>query len=271
MDTDNGVVFFKKQQVEGPLTKLIPGHDKIAYLSQYFELRNNYRVEEIFDYSNRLDDAQANEIFDLCQVSHLLKRRTDQLSGGERQRIALARVLLTQPEVLLLDEPYSNLDLAQKTALKNVLSLVTETFNLTTVLVSHDPLDILPFADIIHVMQNGNIVQTGSPRHIYYQPADAYVAGLFGYYTIVDEPLRSFFKSHRQPINDDIRFLRPEMLSISAKDRGSMNGIIKSLSFMGAYWQAKIDVRGYSIICNYNDSSFRIGSRVSVALSGHYL
>ncbi|MBO9572942.1 MAG: ABC transporter ATP-binding protein [Chitinophagaceae bacterium] len=187
MEPDEGTVLFKGERVEGPLTKLIPGHNKIAYLSQYFELRNNYRVEEIFDIANRLEDSQAEQIFELCKVDHLVKRRTDQLSGGERQRIALARVLLTKPGVLLLDEPFSNLDLIQKTALKNALSSVIAAFQLTTVLVSHDPVDILSFAEIIHVMRDGTILQTGSPHDIYYHPKDEYVAGLFGYSAVVDE------------------------------------------------------------------------------------
>lgn len=187
MEPDEGIVLFKGQKVEGPLTKLIPGHNKIAYLSQYFELRNNYRVEEIFDIANRLEDVQAEEIFKLCNVDHLVKRRTDQLSGGERQRIALARVLLTKPEILLLDEPFSNLDLIQKTALKNALSDVIKAFQLTAVLVSHDPVDILSFAELIHVMKDGRIIQSGSPHDIYYHPKDEYVSGLFGYSAVIDE------------------------------------------------------------------------------------
>lgn len=266
MEPDEGVVLFNGQKVEGPLTKLIPGHEKIAYLSQHFELRNNYRVEEIFDYSNRLDNTQANELFELCQVSHLLTRRTDQLSGGERQRIALARILITKPDILLLDEPFSNLDLIQKTALKFVLSKVSAAFKLTTVLVSHDPVDILSFADVIHVMQNGRIMQSGSATDIYYRPGDAYVAGLFGEYTLVDNRLRKLFNAHQQPISDNIHFLRPEMLSVEAENKGPMKGIIESTSFMGSFWQATVSINGHLLVCNYHDASFGKGSRVSVVL-----
>lgn len=267
LEPDEGAVLFNGQKIEGPLTKLIPGHEKIAYLSQYFELRNNYRVEEIYDYSNRLDDSLAKEIFELCQVSHLLKRRTDQLSGGERQRIALARVLLTGPEILLLDEPYSNLDLGQKTSLKDALYAVKETFKLTTVLVSHDPADILPFADIIHIMQEGRIIQSGSPQDIYYRPLNEYVAGLLGYYTIVDDHLRNIFNTHQQPLDKNLQFLRPEMLSISAEHHGSIKGIIENISFMGAFQQTKVSIQGRSVICNYNDLSLRVGDNVSVWFS----
>lgn len=266
IEPDSGVVLYEGERVEGPLTKLIPGHHRIGYLSQYFELRNNYRVEEIFDYSNKLDNQQAQEIFKMCQVSHLLARRTDQLSGGERQRIALARVLLTRPGVLLLDEPFSNLDLIQKTSLKNVLAAVAEAFQLSTVLVSHDPDDMLPFADIIHVVRNGNIIQSGSAEDIYYQPKDAHVAGLFGNYTEISQPLRDLFKQHGQPLHNHIEFLRPEMLLLTPAKNGAMNGIVESVSFLGASRQAKILSGGYSLICNYDDPAILKGSEVGVRL-----
>lgn len=267
IEPDTGRVLFNGQIVEGPLTKLIPGHEKIAYLSQFFELRNNYRVEEIFDYSNRLNDSQAEEIFKLCQVDHLLQRRTDQISGGERQRIALARVLLTNPDVLLLDEPFSNLDLIQKTSLKNVLGAVISAFQLTTVLVSHDPGDILPFADIVHVMKDGQIVQSGSPQDIYMRPQSPYVAGLFGHFTKVDQPLRELFASRGQALPEDLDFLRPEMLSITSASGGLFRGVVESTSFAGAFWQAKVRVNEYLLTCNYTDSSLQKGSNVNIVMS----
>jgi ABC-type sugar transport system ATPase subunit len=255
IEPDSGEVLHRGKKVEGPLTKLIPGHDKIGYLSQYFELRNNYRVEEIFDYSNKIEETKAIEIFERCNITHLLKRRTDQLSGGEKQRVALARVLITGPDILLLDEPFSNLDLAQKTSVKNVLATVIKAFQLTTVLVSHDPSDLLPFADIIHVMQNGQIIQSDSPHNIYYHPKDDYVAGLFGQYTVINNSLRAFLK-----IPDNIKFLRPEMLSIKPGNQG----IIQSTQFMGGFWQAKVIVNGQTMICNYTDSSLQKGHSVSI-------
>ncbi len=73
-----------KAKVWGPDYRLIPGHPGIAYLSQHYELRNNYRVEELLGYANQLTDDEANRLFEICRISHLLKRKTDQLSGGEK-------------------------------------------------------------------------------------------------------------------------------------------------------------------------------------------
>src|SRR5205807_866641 len=87
----DGEVLFKGTRIKGPEEKLMPGHPDIAYLSQHFELRNHYRVEEILQMANQLEDETADSIYKVCRIDHLLKRWTHQLSGGERQRIALAR------------------------------------------------------------------------------------------------------------------------------------------------------------------------------------
>ena len=179
-------VHFEGTKVLGPLERLIPGQPGIAYLSQHFELWHNYRVAEVLDYDNDLEPAAATTLYQLCHIDHLLHRRTDQLSGGERQRIALARLLVHPPRLLLLDEPYSNLDMIHKRTLKLVLSNIAGKFDITLVLVSHDPCDTLTWAHHLIVLKDSRIIQSGPPRHVYGQPRDEYVAGLLGDYTLVN-------------------------------------------------------------------------------------
>ena len=181
-----GAVFFQAVKVTPPQERLIPGQPGIAYLSQHFELWHNYRVAEVLDYNNDLEPAEAQNLYRLCHIDHLLDRRTDQLSGGERQRIALARLLVRPPRLLLLDEPYSNLDMNHKRTLKGVLQNVTENFDITTILVSHDPYDTLTWADMLIVLKESRIVQQGPPREVYEKPINEYVAGLLGDYTYVN-------------------------------------------------------------------------------------
>src|SRR5580692_2230502 len=114
LQPDEGEIWLDGQRVRGPLETLVPGHPGVAYLSQHFELWNNYRVGEILSYANDLSDEEAGTLYEMCRIDRLLGRRTDQLSGGERQRIALARLLVKPPRLLLLDEPYSNLDRIHK-------------------------------------------------------------------------------------------------------------------------------------------------------------
>jgi ABC-type sugar transport system ATPase subunit len=179
-----GSVWFEGQKVAGPRERLIPGQPGIAYLSQYFELWNSYKVEEVLNYSNDLDPTTAAAFYRLCHIDHLLQRRTDQLSGGERQRIALARLLVHPPGLLLLDEPFSNLDMIHTRILKQVIRDVGARFDITRILVSHDPRDTLSWAEEIIILKDGRLHQQGSPRDVYHQPVDEYSAALLGDYRL---------------------------------------------------------------------------------------
>src|SRR5690606_10088497 len=100
---------------------------------------------------NVLSDESAQIVFEVCRISHLLGRKTDQLSGGERQRIAIARLLVSAPDLLLLDEPYSNLDVAYKRILQDVIRDIGRKLKISCILVSHDPADTLSWASKILV------------------------------------------------------------------------------------------------------------------------
>lgn len=231
VQSDSGQVLLEGKRVEGPAEKLIAGHPRIAYLSQQFELRNNYRVEEVLEYANQLSGEAAAALFGVCRIGHLLKRRTDQVSGGEKQRIALARLLLTHPTLLLLDEPYSNLDMIHKKILKSVVRDVGEKLGITCLLISHDPLDLLSWADEIILLQSGRIIQRGSPVDVYRQPVNAYAAALLGKYNVWNQP-------------GELRLLRPESFRIVAERSGGIPGTVHELIFMGSYWDIEVMVNG---------------------------
>ncbi|HSR39932.1 MAG TPA: ABC transporter ATP-binding protein [Phnomibacter sp.] len=181
-----GSISFAHKRVEGPLEKLIPGHPGIAYLSQHYELRNNYIVYDLLDYGSEMSQAEAEQLFRVCEIDHLLQRKTNSgLSGGERQRIALAKLLATKPRLLLLDEPFSNLDSIHKSHIKQVLYNIGQAYPVSMILVSHDPQDMLSWADKIMVMRNGGVLQQASPEDIYLKPVNSYVAGLFGPFNTV--------------------------------------------------------------------------------------
>ncbi len=184
--TVGGVIHFEGQRVLGPLERLIPGQPGIAYLSQHFELWNNYRVSDVLSYANDLSPEAAATLYRLCDIAHLLDRRTDQLSGGERQRIALARLLVRPPQLLLLDEPFSNLDMIHKRTLKQTVRETAAHFGISCILVSHDPFDVLSWADEVLILRNGQLVQQGPPLEIYTRPIDEYAAALLGDYTRAD-------------------------------------------------------------------------------------
>jgi ABC-type sugar transport system ATPase subunit len=259
---DEGEIFLEGDRVEGPLEKLVPGHPRIAYLSQHFELPKFLRVEQVLTYANSLSDPEADELYHICQIDHLLKRRTDQLSGGERQRIALARAMVAYPALLLLDEPFSNLDVIHKNTLKKVISDLSTELEINLVLVSHDPYDTLSWADKILVMKSGRIVQAGAPHEIYGRPIDEYTAGLFGKYNILD-PTENKQLGVR---SNSFSIVRPEMLEISTTDNSGLHGIIKNVSFYGSYYEIDVSVGNRIVIVYASTNHVPVGQPVFVNL-----
>lgn len=182
---DSGTILFHGERVLGPEEKLLPGHKEIGYLSQEHELLHNYKVEDLVWFQNKLSDEESAKLFEICRIDDLMKRSTNQLSGGEKQRIALSMLLTKSPKMLILDEPFSNLDPIHTEILKAVLEDVTERLQITCLLTSHDPNDTLSWADEIIVMKHGKIVQKETPELVYHQPMNEYVAGMFGRYNLL--------------------------------------------------------------------------------------
>lgn len=265
---DGGQVLFEGKKVKGPNDQLIPGHAQIAYLSQHYELRNNYRVEELLSYANKLTPEQAARLFEICRISHLVKRKTDQLSGGEKQRISLARLLLTMPTLLLLDEPYSNLDLIHTRILKDVVRDLGEELGITCLLVSHDPDDILPWADELIVMKDGAIVQQGPPAELYRKPANEYVAGLLGaYHLFTPEKSKVFSLIPGISNNGKNLFVRPEQFRIVREGTDALKGRVKTVYFGGAYNDVEVEIPGNIIRIRTTTGNYKSGDAVFVSLS----
>ena len=242
---DEGEVLFEGAKVKGPLEKLLPGHPHIGYLSQNFELRNNYHVGELLEMANKLSAEDAALVYQVCQIDHLLTRWSDEVSGGERQRIAFAKTLVTAPKLLLLDEPFSNLDAIHRNILKAVINDIEEQLNTTCILVSHDPADLLSWADEIIILDRGKIIQKDTPTEVYNHPVNEYAAALFGKYNSISPELIERFPSLE---NEMRRFIRPGEFVISENGDNGIEGIVKTSNFMGAYHEAEIDLSGYSIL-----------------------
>jgi ABC-type Fe3+/spermidine/putrescine transport system ATPase subunit len=260
---DFGEVIFENERVKGPDETLVPGHSGIAYVSQLFELPKFLRVEQVLEYANTLSEKQANKLFKLCRIHHLLKRKTDELSGGERQRIALARQLLTQPRLLLLDEPYSNLDVIHKDLLKSVIDDVTKQMQITCILVSHDPLDVLSWADEILVLRKGKCIQQGTPQTVYEQPIDEYVAGLFGKYTYVPS---AYTKKLTGAKSKTPLLVRPEKFKLKAKNKEGLKGVVNEVRFYGSYYEIDVLVGGHIFFVRTAKASVKTDDEVVVTL-----
>lgn len=260
---DSGEVLFQGQPVIGPADSLIPGHPGIAYLSQDFSLPKFLRVEQVLEYANHLHPQKAASLFDLCEITHLLTRRTDELSGGEKQRIALTRLLISSPQLLLLDEPFSHLDMMHKTTLKKVLRRISKQLNMTTILVSHDPDDVLAWADKIVVMKNGTIVQQGTPKEVYENPVDEYTAGLFGAYNLITETASVNFQKLWQCKTNGKHFIvRPENMKVVKKKRDGLKGIVTHISYFGSFFEIEVAFNNDRYLIRRKSANFSRGDVV---------
>ncbi len=260
----SGEMMFRQQKIVGPNDQLIPGHPGIAYLSQDFELRHNYWVYEVLEYANKLPNKAAGEMYSICQVEHLLNRRTDQLSGGERQRVALARLLTTSPELLLLDEPFSNLDTLHKQTIKQVIHDIGRKLKITCILVSHNADDILSWADHVLILRNGELIQQGTPPEIYEQPVDEYCAALFDEYHLLNPEQFGF---NNITANGKKLLVRPSQIRIIPYAATGINGIVNRVLYFGSYFVVEVIVSNQLLKVKTAENNIAEGDAISIQLS----
>lgn len=185
LDASSGQVFWKDNEILGPKYHLIPGMHYMKYLAQDFDLMPFITVAENVGkfLSNIYPEAKKKRIEELLAVVEMTNYanvKAKFLSGGQMQRVALARVLALEPEVLLLDEPFSHIDNFRKNSLRRSLLEYVEEKQITTIMATHDSTDILSLADEVLVMQQGRIIERGTPKQLYSYPKNAYIASLFG-------------------------------------------------------------------------------------------
>lgn len=184
-DVNQGHIYWNDQEVLGPKYHLIPGMEFMKYLAQDFDLMPFITVAENVGkylsnvYKNQKDQRIA-ELLDIVEMSEFANVKAKFLSGGQMQRVALARVLALEPEVLLLDEPFSHIDNFRKNALRRKLFAYLKDKQITTIVATHDSTDILSFADEVLVIQTGSMIIHDSPSNVYRNPNNLYVASLFG-------------------------------------------------------------------------------------------
>lgn len=260
---DEGVALLNGEKIKGPDDQLVPGHKGVAYLSQHFELRNNYWVHEILSYANRLEKPEAEKIYAICRIEHLLGRRTHELSGGEKQRIATARLLINDPVLLLLDEPFSNLDLIHRNLMKAVINDITAHLKITTILVSHEPADILPWASELMLLKDGTIRQRGKPEQVYRNPLNKYCAGILGQYNLLNADQAERLSGQENPLwqGKDI-IVRPEDL---LPDEAGIEMTVVGKAFFGPYFYYQLLWEDRTLLMHHS-ASLEKGDVISIVI-----
>ena len=205
-DLDEGQIFWNDSEVLGPKYHLIPGMPFMKYLAQDFDLMPFITVAEnvgkyLSNFYPEEKKARITELLEIVEMTDYANVKAKFLSGGQMQRVALARVLALEPEVLLLDEPFSHIDNFRKNSLRRKLFGYLKEKQITCLVATHDSTDVLAFADEVAVIKDGKIIERGIPKLIYDNPRDKYVASLFGDVNEIE-------------INGELKFVYPHQLKV---------------------------------------------------------
>ncbi len=182
---DSGEIIFDGKKLLGPKYNLVPGHDDIKYLAQDFDLMPYTTVAEnvgkfISNVDRNFKNKRIDELLAMVEMTEYANKQAKYLSGGEQQRVALARVLAVEPKLLLLDEPFSNIDSFRKGALRRNLFAYLKSKNISVIVATHDSTDALSFSDKTMALKKGQVQDFGASAKLYLQPKNKYVASLYG-------------------------------------------------------------------------------------------
>lgn len=184
-DLNEGKIFYNEKPILGPKYNLIPGMPYMKYLAQDFDLSPFETVAEnvgkfLSNGFSNMKKLRVQELLEMVEMEQFSNVKAKFLSGGQQQRVALVRVLALEPEVILLDEPFSQIDAFRKNALRRNLFKYLKQKGITCIIATHDSTDALSFADEAIVMRNGEVIVKDNPVKIYEDPETKYVASLFG-------------------------------------------------------------------------------------------
>ena len=249
-DTQKGEIYIKDKLVSSSNTHIKTEERDIGFLFQDFALFPHLTVKENLKFAingNADANIEINEIMKLIKLPNSLKKYPHELSGGEQQRVALARSIISKPKLLLLDEPFSNLDLSLREEIRDDTLHLLQKFNISVIIVTHDPFEAMFISNKIYILeQNGSIVQSGSPNDLYNNPISSYVAEFFGetnkfsglvknskVQTAVGEiSINSNLESRKVDIH-----IRPQAIKLS-QEKTPVNGIkgtVMASKLMGSY------------------------------------
>src|SRR5437763_10825632 len=279
-DTGGKVLFDGRDVTSAPIEKR-----NVGMVFQSYALFPNLSVADNIGYGLKIRGvpreelaSRVTELVALTNITGLENRRVDPLSGGQRQRVALARAVAIRPGILLLDEPLTALDAALRDRLRGELNRLLRALGITAIYVTHDQAEAMELGDRVVVMQEGAIVQIGTPREIYFTPQNRFVAEFIGAANIIEASVENghlVLPGGRQAIGGDanmpaaVAMIRPETIQVVETGSAPLSGVIDSVSFIGDR-QRRI-VSGASgkplTIDSPNTVQARAGERIGLLIS----
>ena len=278
---DSGKVIFDGQDI----TKLPPNKRQLNTVFQKYALFTPMTIAENIAFGLKIKKQSKSYIEDkikyalkLVNLEGFENRKPDSLSGGQQQRIAIARAIVNEPKVLLLDEPLGALDLKLRQEMQYELIRMKHELGITFVYVTHDQEEALTMSDTIVVMNQGYIQQIGTPESIYNEPENAFVADFIGDSniipaTMVEDKLVRILDTpfacvdtgfgHNKPVDVVIR---PEDVELVEPGEGTIQGVVTHLIFKGVHYEMEVMANGYEWLV-HSTTLFPVGKEVGIKVN----
>lgn len=277
---DEGSVVFDGKDItnvppyERQLNTVFQKYALFPHLNVYDNIAFGLRIKKV----NKSEiDRRVKEILRLVNLSGFENRKIDRLSGGQQQRIAIARALVNEPNLLLLDEPLGALDLKLRKEMQHELKAIQQRVGITFIYVTHDQEEALTMSDTIVVMDHGKIQQKGSPVDIYNEPINSFVADFIGESNIINGTMikdylvnfsgKDFICLDKgfEEMEDVEIVVRPEDVEITSPEKGMLVGEVKSVVFMGVHYEMIVNVDNYEYLIHSTRYS-EVGEKVGLIL-----
>ncbi|WP_379970053.1 sulfate/molybdate ABC transporter ATP-binding protein [Epilithonimonas sp. UC225_85] len=243
MDWQSGEILFEGQKLFGPKGNLVPGEAQMKFVAQNYDLMPYGTVYDnvgkfISNINLKSKKEKVEELLDVVGLTEFAKVIPKNLSGGQQQRVAIARALAVLPKMLLLDEPFSNLDFSRKFELREKLFNYVKENNLSLIISTHNLEEVLPWADKIVVLQQGRLIQNDNPKETYENPYNSYVAKLLGEVNIFTEEEKTQFNLLKNNYF-------PNQIKIA---ENGVEATVSDSRFAGSHYRNKLLMNGKSII-----------------------
>jgi len=287
---EGGEFFFNDKKIND----MEVSHRNIGMVFQNYAIFPHYSVRQNVEFGlkNRKFEkekieSEADKFLKLMQIFDFRDRKPEQLSGGQQQRVALARALVIKPDVLLMDEPLSNLDAKLRLEMRQVIRDIQKEVGITTIYVTHDQEEAMAISDRIAVMSNGEIQQIGMPQEIYHRPINQFVATFIGRTNFIEAQFcasEGWIKigDYSFPYNDlriiedtpVLLSIRPEDLIMDKGNQLGLKGIVRDSYFLGLNTHQLVELnhnhQTVEIIRESSlDESLKVGEEVSLSIKSH--
>ena len=269
----NGEDITNKEPYERKINTVFQKYALFPHMNVYNNIAFGLNIKKM---DKKIIKEKVREVLKLVNLVGFENREIESLSGGQQQRIAIARALVNEPEVLLLDEPLGALDLKLRQAMQIELKRIQKSVGITFIYVTHDQEEALSMSDTVVVLNNGEIQQMDSPLNIYNEPKNAFVADFIGESNIIKAKMLSDFKvrflDYDFPCVDkgfkdmeDVEVVvRPEDVLL-VDENYQIEGTVTSLVFKGVHYEMTVDVDGYSMLVQSTEKR-EVGEKTGIII-----